>query len=362
MSEEVSPKKRGKQTSGDLVEILAKFPKRKDEGEDISKLFDDEIKLLSKEAKANMLKKYILEKKREISELEKTLKRASEEELPPPTKENIDIDVRVAAELAKLPEEERKKVIETYAMLKMADKGLSNNMVLPLLISFARENKGASQSDMYQWAKMHLDAVKMGVDLGKGGKAESGAETVKILLEAFREMLRSEREAREKELKLLEQKLENLRQPGLLDALLLNPEVRQVLKEIGFFQPPKPAGGDPRIQLEIEKLKMMHQKELKKMEMEFQLKLKELEMEMNKANMMLYGLRQIGGAAAAALGDTLMEEGETEQAYTENLVREKCPKCGGEIVFPADAKIVTCPHCGAKFKVTRHESEPKETK
>ena len=114
---------------------------------------------------------------------------------------------------------------------------------------------------------------------------------------------------------------------------------------------------------------MQHEKELERMRMEFQLKLEELKNEQQKMAMLTQGIRQIGMAAASALS----EEGETfsenppamgmkkpiieEEKPSEGgeLVTLKCPKCGGDITFPKTAEIVTCPHCGSKFKVKKEE-------
>ena len=233
-------KRRGKKVSGDLIEIVGKFPSRKtsDDEDDITRIFDEQIKILSKQAKAKMLKKMILEQEKEISDLDKIVSKervANEGRMAINTPTNhMEIDLRVATELAKLPDNEREKVIKTFAMLRAAEREAANpNVLLPLLIGFSQENKGTSQNEMYQWARMQLDAMKTAYEMAKSGeKKGDGGDAVKLYLELFKEILAKDRELRKQEFDMMMKKLEETRQPGLLDSILLNQDVRETLKEI----------------------------------------------------------------------------------------------------------------------------------
>lgn len=57
-----------------------------------------------------------------------------------------EASLELAVQLAKLPEEQRRQIIETYALLKQVEKGESSAILLPLLIGFTRTNLQAQQT------------------------------------------------------------------------------------------------------------------------------------------------------------------------------------------------------------------------
>ncbi len=256
-------------------------------------------------------------------------------------------------------------------MLRAAERDAANpNVMLPLLIGFQKENKDSSPEMMYQWAKMQLDAMKTAFELAKTDKKGDGDTNIQTWLTIFKEMMQLEKESRQKEFELLMKKLDEMRQPGFLDQLLFNPEIRNTLKEIGLFSPPKSPGLDPRIQLEIEKMRMEHEREMKKMEMQLQMKMQELQNEQNKMLMMLQGLGQIGRAAVSAITEegllsenttAMQQPPQSEKAEAKNLENEivtlECPNCGSNITFPRGAKRVTCPSCNSMYEVKASEEK-----
>jgi len=114
---------------------------------------------LVREAKRLRLEELIAKRKKRLMELEGSNQ---------PKLEGLDVSPAMARELAKLPDEERKRVIETYVALKSAERmGGAGGALLPLLIGYARANPGASQNNMVEFAKIMADQLKAGIDLAK---------------------------------------------------------------------------------------------------------------------------------------------------------------------------------------------------
>jgi len=358
-----------KKEGADLIEIVGKITPRSDRVDDeLTRIIDEQIRLKAKEYKLKMLDKMSKQLDKELIELDEILRNANPKETIKidSGKNHFDIDVRIATELAKLPEEDRKKVIETYAMLRAAERSAANpNMMLPLLIGFAREHKDTSKEELFQWGKLQLETMKTAWDMAKTGeKPKSGDEPLKVFLDMFKQILEQERENRKLEFEMMMKKMEEMRQPSLIEAILFDEKTRNALKEIGLFNPPREHGMDPRLQLQLKQLEMQHQKELKRMEMEFQLKLEELKAEQAKLAAMLQGIRAIGSAAADALTNSIVfsenpatsgnagaQSSLTEGGQQAQVVTLPCPQCGSSITFPSTAKTVKCPNCNTMFQV-----------
>jgi len=382
MSSEEKPKRgrpREEERTGDvdILEIVGRLRRgrrEEEEGDEITRLMDEEIKRLSKMAKLAALKELYLEKKKEVMDLERLISKAKEREekvLSEPEAPSLpEVDVRLLTELAKLNEEERRKVVEVYAMMKAAEK-MAGESLLPLVVGLVRQNPGASSEQLATMAKTMVDAVRTGVELVRQGQQpqQAGEGTMqKYLIDTFMKMLDMVRESDRKLYDRLMQEINELKQGqqqgGIFDVIFGDERVFNRLKELGFFKPPGEAKVDPRIQLEIEKLKMEHQRELKRMEMEFQLRLKQLEHEQQKMMAMMYGLRQIGAAAADALLGAAEEEQRMEEqpqaTGSMEVITVTCPKCKAPISFPKGQERVTCASCGTVWKVTERREEARE--
>lgn len=379
--EEVRRGKKMKKQGADLIEIIGKIPtsSRSTPEDELSRVIDEQIRLKTKEYKLKLLDKMSKELDKELVELDEILKTAKPRETLriDAGSNHIDIDIRLATELAKMPEEERKKVIETYAMLRAAERSAANpNILLPMLIGFSREHRDASKEEMFQWGKLQLETMKTAWDMAKAGeKPRDGSDSIKLFMEVFKEILEKDREARKLEFEMLMKKMEEMRQPSLLEAIVFDEKTRNALKEIGLFNPPRQQQGiDPRIQLQIEQMKMQHEKDLKRMEMEFQLKLEELRAQQQRTAAMLQGIRQIGFAAAQALTqeDVMSEQpqnvamatgekvrsnvvgvGSEPGSLSEEVVTLDCPTCKKPITFPKTAETVQCPFCNSMYRVKK---------
>lgn len=361
MDKEKKEKKRVKST---LLEILGPATRKGVQEEDpLSAILDDEIKTLAKSAKLKTLKAYALEKEKEIRDLKNLLgmNEAKPVNVNESSKPRImdEVDVRVAMQLAELPDEQKKKVIETYAMLKMAESQASNPAaLLPLLIGFTRENPRASTEEIYGFAKVAQETMKTAGELLKE-KYQPKDEASKTFIELITKVLEAQQKASDEKFERLVDKLEKMNQPGLLDALILNQDVYNRLKDLGFFSPPKPQYTDPTIQLKIEEMRMRHEKELKQMEMNFQLELQRLQQEQNRLLGMVGMFRQMGHAIASSV---LEEPATTHQTQAPpptqgEVVTLNCPNCNNPITFPTTAKTVVCPKCRRVLEIKREEEK-----
>jgi len=86
--------------------------------------------------------------------------------------EDLGLSINTVRELAKLPDDERNRVIQTWAMIKSADK-VQSGILLPLLIGFAKANPGASQNNLVEFAKVMADQIKTGMEMAKETKSSA---------------------------------------------------------------------------------------------------------------------------------------------------------------------------------------------
>jgi len=84
------------------------------------------------------------------------------------------VSLVVVARLAKLPDDQRKAVIETYTMLKAAEKARPEEaemrILLPLLVGFAKANPQASQADLVKFAEVMNKQLETGMKLAESKK------------------------------------------------------------------------------------------------------------------------------------------------------------------------------------------------
>jgi len=121
---------------------------------------------------------------KEIDKLEK-----ESEKTDPDVSESPRISIAMAQQIARLPPEEREKVIETYAMFRSIDQSKARgDSMLPLLIGFSKSNPGTQQGDMITYAKAMSDQFKTGIDAMKAvmpskDKSTNPMEFLKLMKE-----------------------------------------------------------------------------------------------------------------------------------------------------------------------------------
>jgi len=319
------------------------------------------------------LEKYLVETEKELEKLKAESKPKNSESILP----NLDLTPQMARELAKLPEEEKNKVIETYMALKSAEKlGAAGAFIWPLLIGYARANPGSTQESMVEFAKAMADQLKTGFELARQTQQEQTGtvELAKTIMDGVKtgiELAGSGSKATYDPVELIktfgelikenvQRPLEELVQktqptPSPFERILMDDKLFNRAKELGMFgggliQQQIPAD----IQIEIERLRTEREKMIKDMEM----KLEEIRQQhdrwvieqQQKARLeerrwqVVEGLMQgplgraiqtMGNAAAAKISGGIMPQ----------PIQIECARCGHRFYGSSDAKIVVCPNC-----------------
>jgi len=320
-----------------LYEIL----ERDETGDDkvkseLDELIEEEEKELIREAKKLKLEEILLRRKARIKELQKKLGL---------TEMNSEISPYALKELAKLPEEEIQKIMRIYAMFKATEKTSVPGGLLPWLIGYARANPGSNEKAMVDFAKTVSSAFTEGLKLGTQitGRASKSSESLTEVLKIMKEMVY---EPIKKTLDDLSKKMQP--QPSPLEMILMDDRLYQRAKELGLFGGKQtPQVSDPKIMLEIEKLRSETQLKLKQMEHQLNIELAKLGLERTKMSQLTGFATRLGAAVARALE----EGGEEVEEYSSSAIREKCQVCGEMLTVRPGQKKVICPSCGTEYKV-----------
>lgn len=352
---------------GKLNEVFPDKVRKESGAKESKDELEEELKRLDKElvqrARRARLKEYVIESELNVAkkerELEK-LKRGSEEEVL------SGASPIVAAELAKLPEEQRKAVIETYAMLKAAEKtkpeqaGMS--ILLPLLVGFAKANPQASQPDLVKFAEVMNKQLETGMKLAeskKEKKAEAAYDPV-ALIKTFGEIIR---ENVQKPMEELVQRVQPA--PSPFEKILMDDKLFERAKALGMFggavhqQPQSMTPELKRLDMEIEKIKQDTQLKLKEMELQQQRWMAQQQIELRK-------WEQIGKLFEGPIGRTIQTLGAgaarklSGMAGQASVTQVTCPRCNKQFPVFADAEKAICPYCGAILAKTGGE-EAEET-
>lgn len=314
---------------------------------------------LEKEAELERLKieRMVEEERKKLEELKKGGKpKESSAGL-----EDLGLSVAMVRELAKLPDDERRKVIETYAMLKSAERINSgtSSLLWPLLIGYAKSNPTSSRDSMVEFAKVMADQIKTGIELASKNQPQqtqsnwNPVEMIKVFADLVKDNVQ----------KPLEELVERMQpQPSPFERILMDDRLFERAKALGMFGGGEVARTDPQIQLEIEKLRTERDMKLEEMRREtqkwmaqFQAQQVADERKWKAIQNILQGpvgqvISTMGGAAAQKL------RGEPARP-----VLITCPNCGGKFYGSSDARIVVCPHCGMMLKAVQ-EGEGEQVK
>jgi len=143
-----------------------------------------------------------------------------------------------------------------------------------------------------------------------------------------------------------------------MDTILLNKEIFERLKELGFLKTPtsESIGNlDPKVLLELKKLETWQKMELEKLRQQFQIEMTKLGVEKEKANQfsnmfVRLGMAAAKGLAAAGAEGEMMDRETSPNSSVETV---KCEVCGVDIPVPPGATRVKCPKCGTEYEVER---------
>lgn len=328
----------GGKEKDEIDEALEKIAKRKAQ----------EIKMLE-------LDKYLLETKKELKELKKESGKGERSE----ETERSEITPETAMALAKLPEEQRNLVIQTYTMLKSAEKGGNTlGLMLPMLIGYAKANPQAQQNDMIRFAEVVANQIKTGMELAKASQPspQQASFDPVALIKTFAEVMQTNVQ------KPLEEAIQRLQpQPSAIEQILMDDKLFERAKALGMFGGGQPQQTNPEILLEIEKLRTERDMKLEEMRQQHQKWLMEQQMEQQK-------WKQIGSIIEGPVGNVLQTLGRAgadriragkgvAQPIPDVRVEQiQCPKCGKTFYANVLADYAVCAHCGSIL--TKVPSQP----
>jgi len=321
---------------------------------------------LAREARRLRLQELVAKRKKRVKELEGGIN---------PGVGGLDISPAMAMELAKLPEEERNRVIQTYAALKSAEKlGGAGALLMPLLVGYAKANPGSSQNSMVEFARAMTDQLKTGIELARQTQpqqtnpielAKTITDQVKTgislaknqqpqvdavkLVEIFKDLVK------ENVQRPIEEVVKRIQpQPSVLERILMDDKLFDRLKNLGLFGGGQPQQTSADIQLEIEKLKTDREMKLKELDM----KLEEMRQQHSQWLMQQQMQAQaeerrwkvVEGLMQGPLGRVVQTVGTAAAAKISGATPPKpipieCPQCGHHFYGSSDAKIVVCPKC-----------------
>jgi len=347
----------------DLVEERKVVKKVKDP---LDEVIEEEERELAREAKRLRLQEIIERRKKEIEKLRGESEKGSEV--------LSGVSPAMAAELAKLPEDQRKAVIETYAMLKAAEKAQPREagmgILLPLLIGYMKANPQASQPDLVEFAKVMNEQLKTGMQLAeskkeKEKKAEAAWNPVE-LIKTFGEIIK---ENVQKPMEELVQRVQPA--PSPFERILMDDKLFERAKALGMFsggiqQPQAVTPEVKRLEVEVEKIKQDTALKLKEMDQQTALKLKELELQQQRwlAEQKLEQQKweQIGklfegpvGKTIQMLGGGVVRKISGYGGQQASVIQVTCPTCKRKFPVFADAERAICPYCNAVLVKTGGE-------
>jgi len=325
---------------------------------------ESEDAMLAQELKSMRVDEIILKRKARMAKLQKELSKLEKEtEFDSPSSSGGPrMSVAMAQQIASLPEDERRKVIETYAMFRSLDnpKGKGDSM-LPLLIGFSKSNPGTQQSDMAVYAKAMSDQFQQGIQVMQSVIPKEKPSNATELLKIFRDLVSDSVK------KPMEELAKNMTaQPSAFEQILMNPEMFSRAKEIGMFGGRESRTGSTNIDLEIEKMRGERELQIKQLDLEWRKNLLEIESKNQRTDTLMSALTPLSTILSGPLMNRMEQMGQqqgmmhntvgTVQATvpaTGTTVLLRCP-CGHEeaMTFPGvPPSVVKCSKCNQELQV-----------
>ena len=320
--------------------------------------------MLAQELKSMRVDEIVLKRRARMAKLQKELSKLEKEgEVTSlSSSEMPKMSVAMAQQIANLPEEERMKVIETYAMFKSLDnpKGRGDSM-LPLLIGFSKSNPGTQQSDMATYAKAMSDQFQSGIAMMQSVIPKEKPSNATELLKIFRDLVSDSVK------KPMEELAKNMTaQPSAFEQILMNPEMFSRAKEIGMFGSRESKVGSTNIDLEIEKMRGARELDIKKLDLDWKKSMLEIDAKHQQTDNILQALTPLSALFAGPISQRMTEMGKQQgmahgaptniQAATppsDTTILIKCT-CGNEeaMTFQGEPpSVIKCPKCGQELQV-----------
>jgi len=291
------------------------------------------------EAQLEKIREHKLKAQLERKKLEQELRKYEEEEVEE-ERGGASITpemVQVAQMLASMPEDQRREVIKYLALIKSLEArnpSASAIAMATLLTGLQQQQQRGGDSGVWDIVRTVIDKIVEKVESGKTGSFsdELAKEYVNTLKQALLERKRPLDEFR---------------------------EWLSFFKEFGFA--PFGAQYDPRVLVELEKLRLrrwLAMQKIKLKEKELRLREKELRQKEKQRRAMMKRL-------ASAVISALMEPEEKElppqhvqgAQLPQGYMEIECPKCRTKNVVPSDAETFTCVGCGTRFRIARLSEE-----
>ena len=242
-------------------------------------------------------------------------------------------------EISKLPDEQRKEVYQTIAMLKGGGGGgMADNMLLPLIL-FSQKDKSLGINEMLAFAQTFMQMVK-----NSQAQASPGADPTAIMEKTYDIMDKASAKAGG--------------QVGFWEQAIGNPETFARLKEL--FGGPKETT-TPNASLEYAKLQKEYDIEMAKLVQQKDTEDKKLVVEHERTQLFGDGIKRLSRAAGAAFAqgeDKGLEPLEKVEGVTEikstsedglTLKQFNCHTCRAPISVPniVPGQDIKCAKCGA---------------
>jgi hypothetical protein len=319
---------------------------------------DEEVAEKRREMRRLKAEKELLKVRAEVEKLRaETEKLRREAEAP--SAEGLGISEDMVKELAKLPDEERRKVVETYAMLRAAEGGKYSPWVMPLLVGYARAHPGSDVSSMAEFAKTMAEQVKIGFEMASRAQQQPAQASSVELLKLFAEIVRDNVK------RPLEELVEKVQpQPSALEQILMNDKLFERAKALGLFGGGQAQGRPADLELEIEKLRTERDLKIEELRQQHERWLTEQQLEARKweqIGRVFEGpvgrfIETVGGGAAERLRAAPGAAGQPPQAPQQlkipgvEVERISCPTCRRQFYGNVLADFVVCPWCSAVLK------------
>ena len=323
---------------------------------------ESEDAMLAQELKSMRVDEIVLKRRARMAKLQKELSKLEKESDPDSPSSGVPkISVAMAQQIANLPEAERNKVIETYAMFNSMNSKNGQNSMLPLLIGFSKSNPGTQQSDMAVYAKAMSDQFQQGIQVMQSVIPKEKPSNATELLKIFRDLVSDSVK------KPMEELAKNMTaQPSAFEQILMNPEMFSRAKEIGMFGGRESRTGSTNIDLEIEKMRGERELQIKQLDLGWRKSLLEIESKNQRTDTLMQALAPLSTILSGPLMNRMEQMGQQQgmrhnsmgtvqptNPATTNTILLRCP-CGNEesITFEgAPPSVVKCPKCQQELQV-----------
>jgi ribosomal protein S27E len=332
-----------------------------EEKDEVDKVLEDIVRRKAQKLKSLELEKFLLETQREVEKMRSEVEKGSESSESPSSNgeaEASEITPMIAVELAKLPEDQRRTVMQTYSMLKGIEKSDSRTLplILPMLIERARANSASNGSNVTDVVRAMADVLKTGFDMGKSQSqgSQTGDQLVGTLLNALLNHLMKEKDEETKQ--LLAQVYEALgKKENIFEKILTDESFRENLRS--FFSregtPPELNAEIAKMRVDLEKFKAEQGLALDKWKAEKDWEIKRQENLVRTLETIFQGPpgRIIDSAVSKVVGG--IGKGVAAQAATQaaKMITAKCGECGAIFQIAEGLKTVKCPSCGAELEI-----------